>query len=266
MILTPDEFWALIDRARQRATPNSEPAMLDALYRELVKLPDQELFAWYDLQQSYMALAHTPKLLAAAVLINGGSSDDRFTDFTAWLVAQGKTVYESALANPDSLAQIDLPFDNAEWEFCGYIAGDAYEGKQYLDQLRPEKPAGRALRSRYPQRADLEIQVEQICMDTALHRPFRPTAAAVNLDDHILQIEILQRIRQTGPIRDFWSTLPESGARQALRRGLAADLDIDTGKPAEILQQALPQLWQKRTEWEENQAAQRPHPNRGLER
>ena len=60
MILTPDEFWALIDRARQRATPNSEPAMLDALYRELVKLPDQELFAWYDLQQSYMALAHTP--------------------------------------------------------------------------------------------------------------------------------------------------------------------------------------------------------------
>ena len=264
--MTPDEFWAVIDRARQRATPNSEPAMLDALYRELVKLPDQELFAWYDLQQSYMALAHTPKLFAAAVLINGGSSDDRFTDFTAWLVVQGKTVYESALANPDSLAQIDLPFDNAEWEFCGYIAGDAYEGKQYLDQLRPEKPAGRALRSRCPQRADLEIQVERICMDTALHRPFRPTAAAVNLDDHILQIEILQRIRQTGPIRDFWSALPESGARQALRRGLAADLDIDTGKPAEILQQALPRLWQKRTEWEETQAAQRPHPNRGWER
>ena len=264
--MTPDEFWAVIDRARQRATPNSERAMLDALYRELVKLPDQELFAWYDLQQSYMALAHTPKLLAAAVLINGGSSDDRFTDFTAWLVAQGKTVYESALANPDSLAQIDLPFDNAEWEFCGYIAGDAYEGKQYLDQLRPEKPAGRALRSRCPQRADLEIQVDRICMDTALHRPFRPTAAAVNLDDHILQIEILQRIRQTGPIRDFWSALPESGARQALRRGLAADLDIDTGKPAEILQQALPRLWQKRTEWEETQAAQRPHPNRGWER
>ena len=264
--MTPDEFWAVIDRARQRATPNSERAMLDALYRELVKLPDQELFAWYDLQQSYMALAHTPKLLAAAVLINGGSSDDRFTDFTAWLVAQGKTVYESALANPDSLAQIDLPFDNAEWEFCGYIAGDAYEGKQYLDQLRPEKPAGRALRSRYPQRSDLETQVERICMDTALHRPFRPTAAAVNLDDHILQIEILQRIRQTGPIRDFWSALPESGARQALRRGLAADLDIDTGKHAEILQQALPRLWQKRTEWEETQAAQRPHPNRGWER
>ena len=262
--MTPNEFWAVIAHARQRATPNSEPSMLDALYRELVKLPNQELYAWYGLQDSYMDLADTPKLFAAAVLINGGSSDDRFTDFTAWLVAQGKTVYESALANPDSLAQIDLPFDNAEWEFCGYIAGDAYEGKQYLDQLRPEKPAGRALRSRCPQRADLEIQVERICMDTALHRPFRPTAAAVNLDDHILQIEILQRIRQTGPIRDFWSALPESGERQALRRRLAADLNRDTRKAAATLQRTLPQLWQKRTAWEEARSAE--HPHRGPER
>ena len=30
--MTPNEFWAIIDCARQRATPNSEPAMLDALY------------------------------------------------------------------------------------------------------------------------------------------------------------------------------------------------------------------------------------------
>ena len=262
--MTPDGFWALIDRARQRATPNSEPAMLDALYRELVKLPDQELFAWYDLQQSYMALAHTPKLLAAAVLINGDSSDDRFTDFTAWLVMQGKTMYESALADPDGLARFDLPFDASEWELCGYIAGDAYEGKQYLALFRSNEPAGRALRSRYPQRADLEIQVERICMDTALHRPFRPTAAAVNLDDHILQIEILQRIRQTGPIRDFWSALPESGERQALRRRLAADLNRDTRKTAATLQRTLPQLWQKRTAWEEARSAE--HPHRGPER
>lgn len=264
--MTPDEFWTVIGRARQRATPNSEPAMLDALYRELVKLPDQELIDWYVLQDSYMDLAHTPKLFAAAVLINGSSSDDRFTDFTAWLVMQGKTVYESALANPDSLARFDLPFDGAEWELCGYIAGNAYEGKQYLALFHPDESAERALRSRYPQRADLEIQVERICMDTALHRPFRPTAAAVNLDDYILQIEILQRIRQTGPIRDFWSALPEIGARQALRRGLTADLDIDTGNPAKVLQQALPQLWQKRMEWGKSISGRCSSPLRGQER
>lgn len=95
--MTQNEFWTIINRARQRAAPNSEPAMLDALYGELVKLPALKLSAWQDLQYAYMDLAHTPKLFAAAVLINGSSSDDRFLDFTAWLVVQGKTVYLSLI-------------------------------------------------------------------------------------------------------------------------------------------------------------------------
>ena len=77
--------------------------------RNWVQLPALKLSAWQDLQYAYMDLACTRKLFGAAVLINGGSSDDRFLDFTAWLVMQGKTVYESALAAPDSLAQFDLP-------------------------------------------------------------------------------------------------------------------------------------------------------------
>ena len=105
--MTPNEFWAIIDRARQRAAPNSEPAMRDALYAELVQLPALKLSAWQDLQYAYMDLAHTPKLFAAAVLINGSSSDDRFLDFTAWLVMQGKTVYASALADPDSIREAE---------------------------------------------------------------------------------------------------------------------------------------------------------------
>ena len=48
--MTPNEFWAIIDRARQRAAPNSEPAMRDALYAELVQLPALKLSAWQDLQ------------------------------------------------------------------------------------------------------------------------------------------------------------------------------------------------------------------------
>ena len=103
-------------------------------------------------------------------------------------------------------------------------------------------------------------------MDTALHRPFRPTAAAVNLDDYILQIEILQRIRQTGPSEISGAPLPEIGARQALRRGLTADLDIDTGNPAKVLQQALPQLWQKRMEWGKSISGRCSSPLRGQER
>ena len=43
-------------------------------------------------------------LWAAAFLINGGASDDGFDYFRAWLIAQGRTTYEQALALPDSLA------------------------------------------------------------------------------------------------------------------------------------------------------------------
>ena len=58
MSLTPNEFWAIIDRARQRAAPNSEPAIQDALYAELVQLPALKLSAWQDLQYAYMDLMH----------------------------------------------------------------------------------------------------------------------------------------------------------------------------------------------------------------
>ena len=51
--MTQNEFWTIINRARQRAAPNSEPAMLDALYGELVKLPALKLSAWQDLQYAY---------------------------------------------------------------------------------------------------------------------------------------------------------------------------------------------------------------------
>lgn len=56
--MTPNEFWAIIDRARQRAAPNSEPAIQDALYAELVQLPALKLSAWQDLQYAYMDLMH----------------------------------------------------------------------------------------------------------------------------------------------------------------------------------------------------------------
>jgi Protein of unknown function (DUF4240) len=45
-------------------------------------------------------------LWGAAFILNGGCSDDGFNDFRGWLIAQGRTVYEAALENPDSLADI----------------------------------------------------------------------------------------------------------------------------------------------------------------
>lgn len=264
--MTPNEFWSIIDRARQRAAPNSEPAMLDALYGELVKLPTLKLSAWQDLQYTYMDLAHTPKLFAAAVLINGSSSDDHFTDFTAWLVTQGKTVYESALADLDCLARFDLPFDAAEWEFCGYIADHAYTGKRYLALFESDAPAGQLLRRRHPERTDLRTHVECICRDEALGRPFYPVGGDQDIEGLLLQWDICQCIFHSGVSRYNEELVSNRQAREELQAELAGNLIIQNGPCDVNLKESLPQLWQKRTEWKEARTAERTRSHREQER
>ncbi|MFH8443276.1 DUF4240 domain-containing protein [Streptomyces sp. NPDC018026] len=44
---------------------------------------------------------------AAAYLIGGGCPDDRFSDFTAGLVALGRDWYEQTATCPDALAEED---------------------------------------------------------------------------------------------------------------------------------------------------------------
>ena len=56
-----------------------------------------------------MDRAYHRDLWQAAVLINGGASDDGFYYFRLWLVGMGKAVFAAALENPDSLANVVDP-------------------------------------------------------------------------------------------------------------------------------------------------------------
>lgn len=65
-----------------------------------------------------------------------GCSDDGFIDFRAWLIAQGRDVYLSALADPDSLAEV-TPYGDCCFETLSYVGDYAYEqltGKSAYDQ------------------------------------------------------------------------------------------------------------------------------------
>ena len=82
----------------------------------------------------------------------------------------------------------------------------------------------------------------------------------------MLQWDIAQCMIHSGVSRYNELLIPDWQAREELRAELAEHLTIQKG-PADInLKEALPQLWQKRTEWEEAHAVQRPHPHRGWER
>lgn len=110
--MTLDEFWEHI-RKSKRKDPD---AHVDRLVKRLVKLPPEEIIDfdyWWNLLH---AEAYNWDLWGAAYLLNGGCSDDGFIDFRSWLILQGRDVFQTALTNPDTLADVDIGEDEAYCE------------------------------------------------------------------------------------------------------------------------------------------------------
>lgn len=127
--MTWEKFWSIIDRVRAQADMQDEASVNQFLYTELIKLPQDELLGFDCVWQSYRNKANFPKMVAAACIINDGSSDDRFTDFRNWLIMQGYDAYRQALIDPDNLAVLNIPFRDTEWMGCGNVAWYAYAGQ-----------------------------------------------------------------------------------------------------------------------------------------
>jgi hypothetical protein len=110
--MTRDEFWEHI-RATRRDDPD---AHVDRLVKRLAKLPPEEILDfehWWGVAE---AEAYFWDLWGAAYLINGGCSDDGFTDFRSWLILQGREVFEAAVRHPDSLSDVLDGGDEASCE------------------------------------------------------------------------------------------------------------------------------------------------------
>ena len=122
-----DQFWQFIDTAKAKAGPGTE-ARVDALRSVLGDLGPSDLQSFQNHYDQQIRASYRWDLWAAAYIINGGCSDDGFRYFRDWLISEGRTVFEKALKDPDSLA--DLPhIDPAELESFGYVVLDLYEEK-----------------------------------------------------------------------------------------------------------------------------------------
>lgn len=130
------EFWNLINAVNQEAEPWNRDSILLTTQKRLLELPLPEIIGFHNYLKWYMDAADTPSLVAAAVAINDGASDDGFNDFRAWLVSQGQEVYRKALKCADSLAELDIPQEDyyTQFEHYGYIGSYAYEVKSLLEQ------------------------------------------------------------------------------------------------------------------------------------
>lgn len=144
-------FWQLIDESRVAAggarDMDSAAEQAEALEDLLTREAPADIVDFERLFSEYMARSYDWGLWGAAYVLNGGCSDDGFDYFRAWLIGQGRKVFEAVLADPDSL--VDYVDDEVECEDLLSVASRAYE-EQTGDELPtltvelPDEPRGEA--------------------------------------------------------------------------------------------------------------------------
>lgn len=142
--MTIDEFWKL-----QEDLPKGEGAE-DTLKERLNSLSTDEIAEFQAHFDAAHARAYNWMLWAAAYIIDGGCSDDGFIDFRYGLISRGKQVFEAALTDPDSLADVASEDDDEGYipnETFGYVASEVYEQKAGTemprgDNAEPSDPVG----------------------------------------------------------------------------------------------------------------------------
>lgn len=139
------EFWEIIDGINNRSS-GSMDRKCELLVESVEKLDSKSAIKFCEIFDKLMDNAYTWNLWGAAYIINGGCSDDSFNDFRSSLISQGKTIYEKALSDPDSLSEIELN-DDEDWCYEGfqYAVTDSVEalvGNEVERSASPEEPHG----------------------------------------------------------------------------------------------------------------------------
>jgi len=133
-------FWEIIDASRPSGGDVHDHAA--ALQERLKPLGAQEIISFDQHLSTQLVRAYSWDLWAAAYIINGGCSDDGFEYFRGWLILQGQQVFERALREPDSLAEV-VSEPDVEGEDVLYAPLHAYEAitGEELPHTGPKHPA-----------------------------------------------------------------------------------------------------------------------------
>jgi hypothetical protein len=100
-----DTFWPLIEASNGDPMSMDEEDHQPAVLTEMLKaLRPEEVCAFDATFRRLHHQAYRWDLWAAAYIIEGGCSDDGFTDFRSGLIGLGKKAYYDALADPNTLA------------------------------------------------------------------------------------------------------------------------------------------------------------------
>lgn len=119
-------LWAIIERVKRISGGDLRDAC-QAFELQLDALDDGALTGTVQEFDAAMNRAYDYDLWGAAYLIHGGCSDDTFWDFRTGLIALGKEIFEKALADPDSLADVEDVENRTLFEGFQYIPSRVME-------------------------------------------------------------------------------------------------------------------------------------------
>jgi hypothetical protein len=130
--MNEDEFWELIADTKRRAERSTDGQ--EVLLREALKQYTADEILQFDaIYFQKRNDAYTADLWDVADFVTCGGGEQPFLDFRAWLISQGKEVYEKALDDPDTLSEVlestSREEEDARFEEFSYAALEAYEEK-----------------------------------------------------------------------------------------------------------------------------------------
>lgn len=106
--MNKEQFWQLISEM------NAQEETSEWLMEQLASRSENEITDYEIHFQTAFKESYTSSLWATSYIIFGGCSDDAFDYFRGWLIACGQEVFELAMQDPDSLANLIPDFFEEE--------------------------------------------------------------------------------------------------------------------------------------------------------
>jgi hypothetical protein len=145
--MTIDTFWQVIARSRSDVRRPSAVVRMDRQAKRLKELleamPQAGRAQFARIFSELLDAAYRWDLWAAAHVLGGGCSDDGFSDFRSWLISMGRSVFESALKDPETLTdlQADPTVEDFFFEEFQHVALQGLAGSRAVSS--PREPTGR---------------------------------------------------------------------------------------------------------------------------
>ena len=107
IFMTEAIFWNLIEQSR--AESKTRPKQIFQILEEKVARLSRDQILRFDLiLHEFLRVWYRANILAAATIINVSCELDELNEFETFIIMQGKEIWEQALKNPDSLADLEI--------------------------------------------------------------------------------------------------------------------------------------------------------------